>query len=157
MALILVRPHTSLLDAPAVAFFLWKQCGRRDAIFVIDPNYARHPVWSRLLKTYGWLIGGHTMLSLDAKQPHVLSKLAWLLEQDRDVVLFPQGPDIGNPGRPDIKAIDVLVEYKTWINGEERRVMIRAREMMLSHDGFFPRVISYVTIPMGDTPYGGRY
>lgn len=97
------------------------------------------------------------MLPLNAKQPHVLSKLSWFLEQGRDVVMFPQGPDIGDPERPDVKAIDGLVEYMSLVNGKDCRVMIMAREMGLSHDGLIPRVISYATIPMGDIPYRGRY
>ena len=65
--LILVRPHVSLLDGPAVARFLPK-AGIYQAIFAVDPDYARHPVWSRLLNTYGWLTGGPPGIYLDRRR-----------------------------------------------------------------------------------------
>ena len=94
--LILVRPHVSLLDGPAVARFLPK-AGIYQAVFAVDPDYAQHPVWSRLLNAYGWLTGGHTMLPLDATRPFAMRDLLRLLNQGRDVVIFPQGTGIGAP------------------------------------------------------------
>ena len=55
--LILVRPHVSLLDGPAVAVWL-SRMGLYQTVFAVDPDYARNPVWSRLLNAYGWLTGG---------------------------------------------------------------------------------------------------
>lgn len=107
MALILARPHTSLLDGPAVALYL-RKLGIRRAVFAVDPDYARHPVWSFLLNVYGRLTGGHTMLPLDAYRPFALRELLRLLEQDRDVVIFPQGTGIGDPDRPDANGVGWL-------------------------------------------------
>ena len=96
--LILVRPHVSLLDGPAVARFLPK-AGIYQAVFAVDPDYARHPVWSRLLNAYGWLTGGHTMLPLDAIRPFAMRELSRILQSGRDVVIFPQGTGVGDPFR----------------------------------------------------------
>lgn len=100
--LILVRPHVSLLDGPCVARFLSK-AGIYQSVFAVDPDYARHPVWSRLL-------GGHTMLPLDATRPFAMRELLCLLNQGRDVVIFPQGTGIGDPCRPDARGYDWLLE-----------------------------------------------
>ena len=127
--LILVRPHVSLLDGPAVARFLPK-AGIYQAIFAVDPDYARHPVWSRLLKAYGWLMGGHTMLPLDATRPFAMRELSRILQSGRDVVIFPQGTGIGDPFRPDARSCDWLLEKTS------RRVM----EITLSHEARWPRV-----------------
>lgn len=62
--LILVRPHVSLLDGPFVAWKLRKTpapCGVRalrgvQALFPVDSDYARHPLWSHILRAYGWLL-----------------------------------------------------------------------------------------------------
>ena len=127
--LILVRPHVSLLDGPAVARFLPK-AGIYQSVFAVDPDYARHAVWSRLLNAYGWLTGGHTMLPLDANRPFAMRDLLRLLNQGRDVVIFPQGTGIGEPDRPDAGGCGWLLE-KTG-----RRVM----EITLSHESRWPRV-----------------
>lgn len=127
--LILVRPHVSLLDGPAVAAWL-PRIGLVQAVFAVDPDYARHPVWSRLLKAYGWLTGGHTMLPLDATRPFAMRELLRILDQGRDVVIFPQGTGIGDHARPDARGCDWLLEKTS------RRVM----EITLSHEARWPRV-----------------
>lgn len=143
MALILVRPHTSLLDGPAVALYL-RKVGIKQAVFAVDPDYARHPVWSRLLNAYGWLVGGHTMLPLDATRPHALRTIDRLLDQGRDVVLFPQGKGIGDPDRPDAKGVDWLVERTFKQAGKVYRITRIPRQLTLSHEGLFPRVMAPV-------------
>ncbi len=100
MTLILVRPHTSLLDGPKVAWRLYR-AGVRRAVFPVDPDYARHPVWGRLLSAYGWLIGRQEMVAMDARSPHALRELARRLKVGRTVVLFPQGTGLSDPLRPD--------------------------------------------------------
>jgi 1-acyl-sn-glycerol-3-phosphate acyltransferase len=98
--LILVRPHTSLLDGPKVALQL-RIMGIRGAIFPVDPDYARHPVWGRLLKAYGWLLGRQEMRAMDSSKPYALRELALLLKAGRTVVLFPQGTGLSDPHGPD--------------------------------------------------------
>lgn len=142
MALILVRPHTSLLDGPAVALYLRKVSIQ--AVFAVDPDYARHPVWSRLLNTYGWLTGRHTMLPLDATRPYAVRTIDRLLDQGRDVVIFPQGIGLGDPDRPDAKGVDWLVGRTFKQDGKVYRVERLTRQLTLSHDGLFPRVIACV-------------
>ena len=127
--LILVRPHVSLLDGPAVARFLPK-AGIYQAVFAVDPDYARHPVWSRLLKVYGWLMGGQTMLPIDATHPFAMRELLRILDQGRDVVIFPQGTGIGDHARPDARGCDWLLEKTS------RRVM----EITLSHEAHWPGI-----------------
>ena len=134
--LILVRPHVSLLDGLAVARFLPK-AGIYQAIFAVDPDYARHPVWKRLLSAYGRLTGGHTMLPLDAGRPFAMRDLLRLLNQGRDVVIFPQGTGIGDPCRPDEKGCGWLLERTS------RRVM----EVMLSHETLWPRISIQESVP----------
>ena len=130
--LILVRPHVSLLDGPAVAAWL-PRIGLVQAVFAVDPDYARHPVWSRLLKAYGWLTGGHTMLPLDATRPFAMRELLRILDQGRDVVIFPQGTGIGDHARPDARGCDWLLEKTS------RRVM----EITLSHEARWPGIQRY--------------
>ncbi len=148
MALILVRPHTSLLDGPAVALYL-RKVGIQ-AVFAVDPDYARHPVWSRLLNAYGWLTGRlaagrHTMLPLDATRPYAVRTIARLLDQGRDVVIFPQGTGLKNgPDRPDAKGVDWLVGRTFKRGGKVYSVPRQTRRITLSHDGLFPRVIACV-------------
>ena len=127
--LILVRPHVSLLDGPAVARFLPK-AGMVQAIFAVDPDYARHAVWKPLLNAYGWLTGGHTMLPLDANRPFAMRSILRLLDQGRDVVIFPQGAGIGDSARPDAGGCGWLLERTS------RRVM----EITLSHETRWPRI-----------------
>ncbi|MBU2765721.1 1-acyl-sn-glycerol-3-phosphate acyltransferase [Acidithiobacillus ferrivorans] len=130
--LILVRPHVSLLDGPAVAAWL-PRIGLVQAVFAVDPDYARHPVWSRLLKAYGWLTGGHTMLPLDATRPFAMRELLRILDQGRDVVIFPQGTGIGDSARPDAGGCGWLLEKTS------RRVM----EITLSHEARWPGIQRY--------------
>ena len=127
--LILVRPHVSLLDGPAVARFLPK-AGIVQAVFAVDPDYARHAVWKHLLNAYGWLTGGHTMLPLDATRPFAMRDLLRLLNQGRDVVIFPQGTGIGDSARPDAGGCRWLLE----------KTNRRAMEVTLSHETRWPRI-----------------
>ena len=127
--LILVRPHVSLLDGPCVARFLPK-AGIYQSVFAVDPDYARHAVWSRLLNAYGWLTGGHTMLPLDVTRPFAMRELLRNLQSGRDVVIFPQGTGIGEPDRPDAMGYRWLTEKTS------RRVM----EIALSHESRWPRI-----------------
>lgn len=100
--LILARPHTSLLDGPRLAWWLTHSVGMRGALFPIDPDYARHPVWSRLLRTYGRMAGGHRMIALDSESPFGLRTLARALRGGNAVALFPQGTGLREgPDRPD--------------------------------------------------------
>lgn len=94
--LILVRPHTSLLDGPLVAWRLRKM----SCVFPVDSDYARHPVWSRLLKLYGRLLG-HQMIPLDSQHPGSLRQILRALHEGETVVLFPQGTGLSDPARPD--------------------------------------------------------
>jgi 1-acyl-sn-glycerol-3-phosphate acyltransferase len=126
--LILARPHASLLDGPAVAMYL-RKAGIQKAVFAVDPDYALHPVWSRLLNAFGWLTGGHTMAPLDSSRPFALRTLSRLLSQGRDVVLFPQGTGLERPDRPDAKGVDWLLVRSP-----------QTRHLTLSHVGLFPHV-----------------
>lgn len=140
MALILVRPHTSLLDGPAVALYL-RKVGIRRAVFAVDPDYARHPVWSSLLNAYGWLTGGHTMLPLDTRRPFALRTIDRLLQQGRDVVIFPQGTGIGKPDRPDENGVAWLMSHKVrGDHGVAYMVTYITRQWELDHGWLFPRV-----------------
>ena len=129
--LILVRPHVSLLDGPAVARFLPK-AGVCNAVFAVDPDYARHTVWKHLLNAYGWLTGGHAMLPLDAARPFAMRSMLRLLDQGRDVVIFPQGTGIGDSARPDAGGCGWLLERVS----TSQRVM----EIALSHETRWPRI-----------------
>ena len=130
--LILVRPHVSLLDGPAVAAWL-PRMGLVQAVFAVDPDYARHPVWSRLLNAYGWLTGGHTMLPLDVTRPFAMRELLRILQSGRDVVIFPQGTGIGDHARSDARGCNWLTEKTS------RRVM----EITLSHEARWPGIQRY--------------
>lgn len=139
--LILVRPHVSLLDGPAVARFLPK-AGIWQSVFAVDPDYARHPVWSRLLNAYGWRAGGHTMLPLDATRPFAMRELLRILDQGRDVVIFPQGTGIGDSARPDAGGCGWLLERVASCMGTagEVRTSRRVVEITLSHETRWPRI-----------------
>ncbi|MBU2754950.1 1-acyl-sn-glycerol-3-phosphate acyltransferase [Acidithiobacillus sp. CV18-2] len=109
--LILARPHVSLLDGPRLAWWLTRSAGIRGAVFPVDPAYARHPVWSRLLHTYGFMIGGHRMIALDTGSPFGLRSLTKALQHGQTVVLFPQGTGLRNgPARPDQPGVQWLLE-----------------------------------------------
>lgn len=102
--LILARPHTSLWDGPRLAWWITRHLGVRNAIFPIDPDYARHPFWAFVLRAYGWAVGGHTMVPLDTHAPFALRTLLRHLHAGRTVVLFPQGTGLklgaDRPDRP---------------------------------------------------------
>lgn len=106
--LILVRPHTSLLDGPRVALRL-RLRGVRRAIFPVDPDYARNPFFGRLFKVYGWLLGGYEVRPLDTRTPFALRELSALLKAGRTVVVFPQGTGLSDPNRPDRPGVDWLI------------------------------------------------
>jgi len=101
--LILARPHVSLLDGPRLAW--WLSHGgmhTRNVLFPVDPDYAKHPVWSRLLRSYGRFVGGHRMVPMDTDKPFSLRLLAKELRRGNAVALFPQGTGIKDgPDRPD--------------------------------------------------------
>ncbi|MBN6742832.1 1-acyl-sn-glycerol-3-phosphate acyltransferase [Acidithiobacillus sp. MC6.1] len=98
--LILVRPHTSLLDGPRVAWLLYRR-GFRHCIFPVDPHYARHPFWRPVLQAYGWLCGRAEMLAMDTHSPFAMRELGRLLQLGRTVVIFPQGTGLRDPSRPE--------------------------------------------------------
>ncbi len=108
--LILARPHTSLWDGPRVAWWLSRAGGIRGAVFPVDPDYARHPFWSRLLRQYGRMVGGHRMVPMDAQSPFGLRHLARCLEHGQTVVLFPQGTGLREAARPDRPGARWLVD-----------------------------------------------
>jgi 1-acyl-sn-glycerol-3-phosphate acyltransferase len=99
--LIIARLHTSLLDGPAVALWLTRERHLKHCLFAVDPDYARHPVYSALLKVYGWLAGRHTMLPLDNRHPFALRKILYALAAGQHVVIFPQGTGLSVADRPD--------------------------------------------------------
>ncbi len=98
--LILVRPHTSLLDGPRVAWMLYRR-GFRRCVFPVDPHYARHPFWRPVLWAYGFFCGRAEMVALDSRSPFGLRDLARLLQNGRTIVIFPQGTGIELPCRSD--------------------------------------------------------
>ncbi len=51
----LAGSHRSLLGGPAVAWFARKH--GIPVLFGVDPAYACHPVWRRVLNAYGWFTG----------------------------------------------------------------------------------------------------
>jgi hypothetical protein len=67
-----------------------------------------------------------------------------LLDQGRDVVIFPQGTGLGDTGRPDAKGVDWLVERTVKQDGKVYRVTRLPRQLTLSHAGLFPRVMAPV-------------
>ncbi|QQD71975.1 1-acyl-sn-glycerol-3-phosphate acyltransferase [Acidithiobacillus ferrivorans] len=99
--LILVRPHASILDGPAVALWLARERNMRNALFAVDPGYARHIVKAPLLKMYGWLVGRHRMVAMDGCRPFALRRVLEDLAAGRNVVIFPQGTGLSDPERPD--------------------------------------------------------
>ncbi|BBF66189.1 lysophospholipid acyltransferase family protein [Acidithiobacillus ferridurans] len=100
--LILVRPHTSLLDGPVIARYLHQMGGHCGYLFAVDPDYARHPFWRRALTWYGRVHGHQRMVALDQRSPMALRVILRTLEAGHGVVLFPQGTGISRPGRPDM-------------------------------------------------------
>lgn len=108
--LILARPHTSLWDGPRLAWWLTHTCGVRGAVFPVDPGYARHPVYRRMLAWYGNKVGQHIMVPLDSESPFSLRWLLRDLRRGRAVVLFPQGTGLGERDRPDRPGAHWLIE-----------------------------------------------
>ena len=109
--LVLARPHVSLLDGPRLAWWLSHRASIRGAIFPVDPAYARHAVWSRLLGLYGRVAGGHRMVALDTESPFGLRSLAKALQHGQTVVLFPQGTGLQfGPDRPDRPGLQWLLD-----------------------------------------------
>ncbi len=110
--LILARPHVSLWDGPRLA--LWLTHGgmhTRNVLFPVDPDYAQHPIWSRLLRAYGRMAGGHRMVALDTNSPFGLRLLAKELRRGNAVALFPQGTGIQDgENRPDKPGAQWLIE-----------------------------------------------
>ncbi|UTV80078.1 1-acyl-sn-glycerol-3-phosphate acyltransferase [Acidithiobacillus sp. YTS05] len=109
--LVLARPHVSLLDGPRLAWWLAHRRGIRNALFPVDPAYARHPLCAPLLRGYGWLVGGHRMVPLDTDSPFALRHLAQILMAGKTIVLFPQGTGLKEgPDRPDRPGAQWLIE-----------------------------------------------
>lgn len=127
--LILVRPHTSLLDGLAVARELYRQ-GVGPAVFPVDPDYALHPVWRRLLNVFGKHYGGHEMIPLDAGSFMGLRTLVQILRDDKVVVVFPQGIGVDIPDRPDAPGA-------RWLAMKSK---CRVWNMRLDHQQWWPRV-----------------
>lgn len=98
--LVLVRPHTSLLDGPRVAWSLYRR-GLRGCVYPVDSYYAKHPLWGAALRVYGRLCGRAEMRPMDQQSPYALRELARLLRHGRTVVIFPQGIGLDRPNRPD--------------------------------------------------------
>lgn len=107
--LILVRPHVSILDGPAVALWLGRERGMRNAVFAVDPGYARHPITAPLLTIYGWAVGKHRMVAMDGRRPFALRRILDDLAAGRNVVIFPQGTGLSDPERSDQPGIDWLL------------------------------------------------
>ncbi|MBN6739854.1 1-acyl-sn-glycerol-3-phosphate acyltransferase [Acidithiobacillus sp. MC6.1] len=127
--LILIRPHVSLLDGLAVAAWL-PRVGIHRAIFPVDPDYARHGIYGPLLQLYGIITGGHEMLPIDARHPFAMRRLLKLLDQGRDVVIFPQGTGLSIPDRPDMPGC-------RWLASHTKRKVV---EITLEHRGRWPKV-----------------
>ena len=130
--LIIVRPHTSLLDGPAVALWLARERQLTHCLFAVDPDYARHPVYSALLKAYGWLVGRHTLLPLDQQRPFALRKMFSVLRAGQHVVIFPQGTGLSEPDRPNQPGMDWLLRKA----GKDASIL----SLSLRHDQRWPRV-----------------
>ena len=76
------------------------------------------------------------MLPLDANRPFAMRDLLRLLNQGRDVVIFPQGTGIGDSARPDARGCGWLLERTSGEARTSRRVM----EITLSHETRWPRI-----------------
>ena len=100
--IILVRPHHSYWDGFVVAWWLTRMRGMHHAVFAVDSDFARHPVWSMLLRLYGKWVGGHKLVALDSRKPFAMRTLLKQLRENGAVVIFPQGTGLAQgPDRPD--------------------------------------------------------
>ena len=127
--LILARPHVSLLDGPRLAWWLSHSAGIQRALFPVAPAYARHPVWSPLLRAYGRISGSHRMIALDTESPFGLRTLVRALRQGQTVVLFPQGTGLREgPDRPDRPGAQWLMDQ---IHPELHNVVLGHRAIHL--------------------------
>jgi len=132
--LILASPHTSLLDGPALSWWLGQR-GYRRVLFAVDPDYARHPLWRPLLQVYGWR-HGHRMVAVDSRRPFGLRRLLEAHRFGWSLAVFPQGTGIGDPGRPWQPGADWLVRR---LCVEHRDLPVVSVEM--AHDRFWPRCV----------------
>ena len=128
--LILVRPHTSLLDGLVVARYLHQIGGHCGYLFTIDPDYARHPFWRRALTWYGLVNGHQRMVALDQRSPMALRAILRTLEAGQGVVLFPQGTGVSNPERSDMPGA-------FWLARKSRCLIT---EIRLDHSRWIPQV-----------------
>jgi 1-acyl-sn-glycerol-3-phosphate acyltransferase len=87
-ALWLAGPHRSLLDGPAAAWFARKHGVH--VLFGVDPDYACHPVWKRVLNAYGWFTGC-AMVPLYHDRPQSMRRLLKHLREGGTVCIFPEG------------------------------------------------------------------
>lgn len=133
--LILVRPHASLLDGPAVALYLRAIGAHRGFLFAVDPDYAQHHLSRRLLAWYGRATGGHRMVPLDQRSPMAIRVILRTLEAGSGVVLFPQGTGLGDPCRADLPGASWLI----------RKSGCCVSELTLDHRHWLPAVTSHVT------------
>ena len=129
--LILARPHASRWDGFVVAWYLRQVGGHGGYLFAVDPDYARHPVYRRVLNGYGRLMGGHTMVPLDQRSPLAMRTLIRTLQGGGKVVLFPQGTGLTRPDRPDLPGAAWLI----------RKARPLVTEMQLDHSGRIPVVV----------------
>jgi 1-acyl-sn-glycerol-3-phosphate acyltransferase len=128
--LILPRPHTSLLDGLAVAWWLTHDRGIKNALFAADPDYARHSLYGPLLRAYGWLVGHHELIPLDSGRPMAMRSIRGALKADRTVVVFPQGTGLKDADRPDMPGVK-------WL---ERKSGDRVVNLFLDHGSRWPSV-----------------
>jgi 1-acyl-sn-glycerol-3-phosphate acyltransferase len=129
--LILARPHASRWDGFVVAWYLRQVGGHGGYLFAVDPDYARHPVYRRVLNGYGRLMGGHTMVPLDQRSPLAMRTLIRTLQGGGKVVLFPQGTGLTRPDRPDLPGAAWLI----------RKARPLVTELRLDHSGRVPVVV----------------
>ena len=134
--LILVRPHASLLDGPVIARYLHQIGGHGGYLFAVDPDYARHPFYRRILTLYGRVTGNHRMVALDCRSPMSLRVILRTLETGHGVVLFPQGTGIAHPDRLDLPGASWLIR-----KAAARKTACLATEIRLDHSGLIPQVV----------------
>ncbi len=133
--LILVRPHTSLLDGPVIARYLHQIGGHCAYLFAVDPDYARHPFYRRLLSYYGRMTSGHRMVALNARSPMAIRQILRELANDHGVVVFPQGTGLLDANRPDLPGAEWLI----------RKSRCHVTVLALDHSRLIPEVISVDT------------